>query len=106
MEIFTSNNAMRSAFAGALTLTATLLSTQAQAAMKEAEQHALAKAAQNTVASLISMPFVNYNFSERWYVVSAPVITANWEAEKSSEECAVPVGGRVGRVFAIAVPAK
>jgi hypothetical protein len=26
-------------------------------------------------------PFVNYNFPERWYVSSSPIITANWEAE-------------------------
>ena len=51
-----------SAFAGALTLAATLLSAQAQAAMTEAEQKALAKASQNPVASLISVPFENnYN---------------------------------------------
>ena len=34
-------------------------------------------------------------------MVSAPVVTANWEAEKSSDEWTVPVGGGVGRVFAI-----
>ena len=55
-------SATRSAFAGALTLAATLLSTQAQAALTEAEQKALAKASQNPVASLISVPFENnYN---------------------------------------------
>jgi len=53
------------------------------------------------ISALTFQPFVNYNFGEGWYVVSAPVITANWEAEKSSDEWTVPVGGGVGRVFAV-----
>jgi hypothetical protein len=32
---------------------------------------------------------------------SAPVITANWEADKSSDEWTVPIGGGVDRVFAV-----
>jgi hypothetical protein len=45
-------------------------------------------------------PFVNYNFGKGWYVVSAPVITANWEA-KGSDQWTVPFGGGVGRVVHI-----
>ena len=53
------------------------------------------------ISLMVAQPFVNYNFGQGWYVVSAPVITANWEAEKSSDEWTVPVGGGVGRVFSI-----
>ena len=45
-------------------------------------------------------PFVNYNLDGGWYIVSAPIITANWEAE-SSDRWTVPVGGGVGKVFRI-----
>ena len=53
------------------------------------------------ISLMVAQPFVNYNFGQGWYVVSAPIITANWEAEKSSDEWTVPVGGGVGRVFSI-----
>lgn len=43
-------------------------------------------------------PFVNYNFGGGWYASTAPVITANWEAD-NDDEWTVPVGGGVGRVF-------
>lgn len=45
-------------------------------------------------------PFVNYNLDDGWYIVSAPIITANWEAE-SADRWTVPVGGGVGKVFRI-----
>lgn len=35
-----------------------------------------------------------------WYVSTAPVVTANWEAD-SSPRWTVPVGAGVGRVFKI-----
>jgi hypothetical protein len=35
-----------------------------------------------------------------WYLTSAPVITANWEAD-SDNTWTVPFGGSVGRVFNI-----
>jgi hypothetical protein len=44
-------------------------------------------------------PFVNYNLPDGWFLVSAPVITANWEAD-SDERWLVPLGGG-GRVFHI-----
>ncbi len=38
--------------------------------------------------------FVNYNFSDGWYLTSAPIITADWEAD-SDDRCLVPfVRGR------------
>ena len=32
------------------------------------------------VSQLLLQPFVNYNMAEGWYLVSSPIITANWEA--------------------------
>ncbi len=42
--------------------------------------------------------FVNYNFDDGWYLSSAPINTANWEAD---EKWTVPLGGGFGRVFSI-----
>ena len=42
--------------------------------------------------------FVNYNLKNGWYLSSAPVITANWQAS-SGNVWTLPVGGGVGRVF-------
>ena len=44
--------------------------------------------------------FVNYNFPSGWYLTSAPIVTANWEAD-SGEKWTVPFGGGVGKVFRI-----
>jgi hypothetical protein len=44
--------------------------------------------------------FINYNFSKGWYLTSAPIITANWEAE-SGNQWTVPFGGGVGKIFKI-----
>jgi len=44
--------------------------------------------------------FVNYNFDHGWYVTSAPIITANWNADNDNK-WTVPVGGGFGRVFRI-----
>ena len=52
------------------------------------------------VSQLLLQPFVNYNLANGWYLVSAPIITANWTAD-SSERWSVPVGGGVGKVFKI-----
>ena len=41
--------------------------------------------------------FVNYLMDDGWYLNTAPVITADWEA-RSGEEWTVPVGGGVGRL--------
>lgn len=50
------------------------------------------------VNSLTAQYFVNYNMDKGWYLSSAPVMTANWEAE-SGQKWTVPVGGGIGRVF-------
>lgn len=46
--------------------------------------------------------FINYNFPDGngLYLTSAPIITANWEAE-SGNRWTVPFGGGVGKIFKI-----
>ena len=44
--------------------------------------------------------FINYNFPSGWYLTSAPIITANWEADEGNN-WTVPFGGGVGKVFRI-----
>jgi len=45
-----------------------------------------------------SQIFVNYNMKDGWFLTSAPIITANWEAE-SGQKWTIPIGGGGGRVF-------
>ena len=52
------------------------------------------------VNSFLWQYFVNYNFDEGWYFTSAPIITANWEAD-SDHRWTVPFGGGFGKVFKI-----
>ena len=44
--------------------------------------------------------FVNYNISNGWYLTSAPIITANWQAD-SDNRWTVPFGGGIGKIFKI-----
>jgi hypothetical protein len=44
--------------------------------------------------------FVNYNLDDGWYLTSAPIITANWEAD-SGNAWTVPFGGGFGKIFRI-----
>lgn len=50
------------------------------------------------VSQLLVQPFVNYNMEGGWYLVSSPIITANWEAS-SDDTWTVPVGAGMGRIF-------
>ena len=50
------------------------------------------------VNQMLFQPFVNYNLDDGWYLTSAPIITANWEARRQGL-WTVPVGGGVGRLF-------
>ncbi len=52
------------------------------------------------VSTLLVQPFVNYNLDQGWFLVSAPVVTADWE-EDSDERWTVPLGAGLGRVFRI-----
>jgi hypothetical protein len=49
------------------------------------------------VNKFTSQIFVNYNLDDGWYLTSAPLFTANWEAD-SGDEWTVPVGGGAGRL--------
>ncbi len=40
--------------------------------------------------------FVNYNLADGWYIVSSPIMTADWEAD--DDAWTIPVGGGVGKV--------
>jgi hypothetical protein len=44
--------------------------------------------------------FVNYNLPKAVYLVSAPIMTANWNAA-SGEKWTVPLGAGIGKVFKI-----
>jgi len=45
--------------------------------------------------------FVNYNLPNGWYLTSSPIITADWEADRSGDKWTVPFGGGVGKIFRI-----
>ncbi|MBX3028313.1 neuromedin U [bacterium] len=49
---------------------------------------------------LLVQPFVNYNLSDGWYLVSAPIITGDF-ATGGGNHWTVPVGGGVGKVWRI-----
>lgn len=50
---------------------------------------------------LYSQIFLNYNFGKTgWYLTSAPVITANWEAS-SGNVWTVPLGGGGGKIIRV-----
>jgi len=44
--------------------------------------------------------FIVRNIAKGWYVNTAPIITANWEAE-SGQEWLIPMGAGVGKIFRI-----
>jgi len=44
-------------------------------------------------------PFVNYNFSNGWYLTSTPAIVANWKAEDERNRWTVPIGGGFGKII-------
>lgn len=45
-------------------------------------------------------PILNYNLPEGWYLTSSPTIAATWGADRDNRWL-VPVGGGVGKVFAV-----
>jgi hypothetical protein len=53
----------------------------------------------NVNQSLVQ-PFVNYNLPDGWYLVSSPIITANWEAD-SDDVWTIPLGGGLGKISRI-----
>jgi hypothetical protein len=44
--------------------------------------------------------FINYNMKKGWYVVTSPIVTANWEAS-SNNVWNVPFGGGLGRIMKV-----
>src|SRR5262249_3297755 len=50
------------------------------------------------VNELLLQPFVNYNFGEGWYLVSAPILTSDWVAS-SGDKWTVPLGAGGGKLF-------
>jgi len=52
------------------------------------------------VSQFLVQPFINYNLPNGWYLISAPIITANWNAS-SGNKWTVPIGGGVGKLFNI-----
>lgn len=42
--------------------------------------------------------FINYNLPNGWYLTSAPIITANWEAD-SDQQWTIPFGGGFGKIM-------
>jgi len=52
------------------------------------------------VSAYLLQPFINYNLPKGWYLVTSPIVTANWRAA-SGDQWILPVGGGVGRVFRI-----
>jgi len=44
--------------------------------------------------------FINYNLDKGWYLLSAPINTANWDAD-SDNKWTIPLGGGAGRVFKV-----
>jgi hypothetical protein len=47
--------------------------------------------------NFLVQPFINYNFKGGLYLSSAPIITANWEAD-SGNRWTVPIGGGIGKI--------
>ena len=52
------------------------------------------------VNQMLLQYFINYNLPDGWYLVTAPIITANWKAE-SGQQWTVPFGGGFGKIFKI-----
>jgi hypothetical protein len=50
------------------------------------------------VNSMVLQYFVNYNLKNGWYLTSAPINTANWNAD-GADRWTVPIGGGVGKIF-------
>jgi len=52
------------------------------------------------VNQMLIQYFINYNLPDGWYLSSAPIITANWEAD-SDNTWTIPFGGGFGRLFKV-----
>ena len=52
------------------------------------------------VSQALIEPFLNYNLSNGWFLLTDLVLTANWEAD-SKNRWTIPIGAGIGRVFNI-----
>jgi hypothetical protein len=62
------------------------------------QQWSFAGWGEQDVSQLLIQPFLNYNLPDGWYLSSAPILTANWEAS-SGNQWTVPLGGGAGKLF-------
>lgn len=53
------------------------------------------------VSQFLAQPIINYNLPRGWYIAVSPVITANWNADRASDQWTVPLGGGVGKIVKI-----
>jgi len=51
-----------------------------------------------SINQMLLQPFLNFNFRGGTYLTTAPIITANWEAD-GGNVWTVPLGGGVGHIF-------
>jgi hypothetical protein len=54
----------------------------------------------NDVSFFFTQYFINFNLGQGWYLTTAPIITANWEADEGNK-WAIPFGGGAGRMIRI-----
>ncbi len=52
------------------------------------------------VNAMLIQPFLNHNLPGGWYLISSPILTADWTAA-NGKGWTVPVGGGIGRVFVL-----
>ncbi|NOR80866.1 MAG: neuromedin U [Methyloprofundus sp.] len=52
------------------------------------------------VSQFLLEPFVNYNLSDGWYLLTDMILTANWYAAPG-QQWTVPIGGGVGKLLKI-----
>ncbi len=52
------------------------------------------------VSMAVIQPFVNYNLPGGLYFMTAPIITANWEAD-SDNAWTIPLGAGIGKIFRV-----
>ena len=51
------------------------------------------------VNALLLQWFVNYNLPDGWYLTTAPIVTADWKADKAGDVWTAPLGGGFGKLF-------
>jgi len=53
-----------------------------------------------SVNQFLMEPFINYNLTDGWYLLTDMILTANWN-EESGQQWTVPIGGGVGKLMNI-----